>query len=413
MSTDELRSSRYRSLHEALSGYVDRGEVPGLVYAIEQGGDSAIEVVGNRMVDGPAMTRDTIFRIASMTKPVIAAATMILVENGRLSLDEPVDEFLPELANRSVLRSVDAPLDDTVPATRSISVRDLLTFRPGFGIVMAPPGAYPIQRAMEELELGQGPPNPARLPSPDEWMRRLGLLPLVHQPGEVWMYNTAADVLGVLISRVAGESLESFLRDRIFDPLGMDDTGFSVPESKIDRLATSYGIDPDTGAFEVYDPPREGQWSRPPRFPSGAGGLVSTIDDYLAFARMMRDNGVCRDQRVLGEHSLELMTTDHLTAAQRQAGQPILATGTGWGFGMAVVSVPDDIPCSAGTYGWNGGLGTNWCNDPATGATLILLTQVNWSSPAFPTIARDFLTTGFTAVAEPSPAASREGRDST
>ena len=230
------------------------------------------------------MRRDTIFRISSMTKPVTAVATMILVEECKLRLDEPVDRLLPELADRRVLRAVDGPLDDTVPANRPITVRDLLTFRMGFGMVMAMPGTSPIQDAPHEVMLGQGPPHPSKTPAPDEWIRRLGTLPLMHQPGERWMYNTGSDVLGVLIARASGQPFETFLRERIFEPLGMKDTGFSVPAAELDRLATSYWTDPETGALELHDEP-DGQWSRPPAFPSGAGGLVSTVDDYLAFAR--------------------------------------------------------------------------------------------------------------------------------
>jgi CubicO group peptidase (beta-lactamase class C family) len=166
-----------------------------------------------------------------------------------------------------------------VPAHRPITLRDLLTFRRGFGIVMAPPGTYPIQKAMSEQLLGQGPPSPSTPPAPDEWIRRLGTLPLMHQPGEKWMYNTGSDVLGVLIARASGQALETFLRERIFEPLGMKDTSFSVPATKLDRLATSYWSNPQNGALELYDEAEGGQWSRPPAFPSGAGGLVSTIDE--------------------------------------------------------------------------------------------------------------------------------------
>jgi CubicO group peptidase (beta-lactamase class C family) len=214
---------------------------------------------------------------------------MILVEECRLRLDEPVDRLLPELVNCRVLKRLEAPLDDTVPANRPITLRDLLTFRLGFGIIMAPPDTYPIQKATSEL--GQGPPAPASVPAPDEWMRRFGTLPLLHQPGEKWMYHTGSDVLGVLIARASGQPLEAFLRERIFAPLGMKDTGFSVPAAKIDRLATSYWNNFQTGALEVFDEARGGQWSRPPAFPSAGGGLVSTIDDYLAFGQMMLNKG--------------------------------------------------------------------------------------------------------------------------
>src|SRR6185312_5800343 len=191
------------------------------------------------------------------------------------------------------------------------------TFRSGYGMIMVWPESYPIQKAISQLELNQGPPNPQVPPGPDEWIRRLGTLPLNHQPGERWMYNTGADILGVLIARAAGQPFETFLRERIFEPLSMSDTSFSVPESKIDRLLDCYWTNPATGALDIYDIAVGGQWSRPPAFPSAAGGLVSTVDDYLAFAHMLLNNGKHGKQRILSRPSVETMTTDHLTPLQK------------------------------------------------------------------------------------------------
>jgi CubicO group peptidase (beta-lactamase class C family) len=271
--------------------------VPGLVALVSRRGEVHVDAIGRKAVGRDPIRRDTIVRISSMTKPITAAATMILVEECKLRLDEPVDRLLPELAGRNVLKRLDGPLDDTLPANRPISVLDLLTFRMGFGIVM-PPGT-PIQKAMSEQLLGQGPPSPSTPPAPDEWIRRLGTLPLMHQPGEKWMYNTGSDVLGVLIARASGQPLETFLRERLFEPLGMNDTGFSVPPAKLDRLATSYWTNPESGALELYDEAEGGQWDRPPAFPSGAGGLASTIDDYLAFGQMMLNKGKHSSERIL------------------------------------------------------------------------------------------------------------------
>src|SRR5205823_1078407 len=177
--------------------------------------------------------------------------------------------------------------------------------------------ACPILLAARAQQIGMGPPSPSRMPAPDEWMRRLGSLPLMHQPGERWMYNTGSDVLGVLIARASGQPLETFLRERLFEPLGMKDTGFSVPATTLDRLATSYWTNPSTGALELYDEAAGGQWSRSPAFPSGAGGLVSTIDDYLAFGQMMLNQGKHGSERVLSRPAVETMTTDQLTAEQK------------------------------------------------------------------------------------------------
>ncbi|MDQ2830072.1 MAG: class A beta-lactamase-related serine hydrolase, partial [Chloroflexota bacterium] len=275
-------------------------DVPGLVTLISRRGETHVDALGMMAVGGrDPMRRDTIFRISSMTKPITAAAAMILVEECTLRLDEPVDRLLPELAARRVLTRIDGPVDDTVPATRPITVRDLLTFRMGFGLVVELPDTYPIQRAIRERLENQGPPNPSAAPGPDEWMRRLGTLPLMHQPGEKWLYNTGSDVLGVLIARASGQPLDTFLRERLFEPLGMKDTAFSVPAAALDRLATGYGVNPDTGALTLNDEPKGGQWSQPPAFPSGAGGLVSTVDDYLAFGQMMLNKGMHEDTRIL------------------------------------------------------------------------------------------------------------------
>src|SRR5438874_13505873 len=300
MSSGGLSRVRLGRMHEVMAGYVESGEVPGLVTLVSRRGEVHVDAIGMKAVsNSDPMRRDTIFRISSMTKPIIAVATMILVEECKLRLDDTVDALLPELADRQVLRRLDGPLDDTVPANRPITVRDLLTFRMGFGQMMAPPDAYPILSAASEQQIGMGPPSPSTLPAPDEWMRRLGRLPLMHQPGEKWMYNTGSDVLGVLIARASGQPLESFLRERLFDPLGMKDTGFSVSAASLDRLATSYWIDPESGQLVVYDEAEGGQWSRTPAFPSGAGGLVSTIDDYLAFGQMMLDQGKHGNERIL------------------------------------------------------------------------------------------------------------------
>ena len=236
-----------------MAGHVECGEVPGLVTLVYRRGEAHADTIGARAFGGNSMRRDTIFRVSSLTKPVAAAAAMVLVEDGRVRLDEPVDRLLPELADRRVLRRLDGPLDDTVPAKRPITLRDLLTLRMGFGFIMGPPDDYPILAAAEEQRLGMGPPKPATPHEPDEWIRRFATLPLMHQPGEQWMYEMGFAVLGVLISRASERPLEAFLRERIFGPLGMEDTGFHVPPEKLGRLATCYRTNPETGALEPYD----------------------------------------------------------------------------------------------------------------------------------------------------------------
>jgi CubicO group peptidase (beta-lactamase class C family) len=335
-----------------------------------------VDAIGALALGGSApMRRDTIFRISSMTKPIIAAATLMLVEDCTVRLDDPVERWLPELSERRVLRRLDGPLDDTVPAHRSITVRDLLTFRWGFGQMVAPPEAYPILQAATEQQIGMGPPSPATMPAPDEWLRRLGALPLMHQPGERWMYNTGSDVLAVLIARAVGQPLETVLRERLFAPLGMGDTSFSVPASRLDRLATSYETDPTSGALAVYDAAAESQWSRPPAFPSGAGGLVSTIDDYLAFGQLLLHLGRHGGTRLLSRLSVEAMTTDQLTAEQRASAAPFLDENRGWGFGVSIITRRDDLAAVPGRFGWDGGLGTSWASDPREELVALLMTQ--------------------------------------
>ena len=384
-----------------LTSYTDDGETPGIVALISRRGQVEVNTIGvKKLGDKAPIERDTIFRIASMTKPITAAATMILVEQCALRLDEPVDRLLPELANRRVLKQIDAKLDDTVPAKRPITVRDLLTFRMGFGLVFVSPDSCPILKAANDLQIGMGAPTPSLLPAPDEWIRRLGTLPLMHQPGEMWMYNTGADVLGVLIARASGQPFEVFLRERIFGPLGMKDTDFSVPAAKMNRFATSYWLNPQTAKLEVFDEADSGQWSHPPAFASGSGGLVSTIDDYFAFSEMLLSTGKRGTPHLLSPRSIELMRSDQLTPEQKSISglTPGFFDNQGWGFGMSVITRRTDIAGSAGTFGWNGGLGTSWRIDPREDLTTILLTQRAWSSSNPPNVCLDFWTSAALAI---------------
>ncbi len=395
MSSGGLSKARLDRMHEVMAGHVEHGGVPGLVTLISRRGQVHVDAIGMKAAGGKdPMRRDTIFRIASMTKPITAVATMILVEECKLRLDEPVDRLLPELAKRKVLKRLDGPIDDTVPANRPITVRDLLTFRMGLGIIMAPPDTYPIQKAIAELKIqGMGRPNPSAPHSPDEWIRRLATLPLVHQPGEQWMYNIGSYVLSVLVARASGKLFDTFLRERIFEPLGMKDTGFYVPAEKLDRLATNYNVDAATGALELEDGVENSKWGRPPASPDGAGGLVSTVDDFLAFSQMLLNKGKYGRARILSRPSVETMTIDHLTPQQKAASPfPGLWDNRGWGFGVCVVIHRDGIAATPGQYGWNGGFGTSWSNDPAEEMIGIIMTQRPSRRPSRP---MSFRTSGY------------------
>ncbi len=359
-------------LDDVLNAHVT---APAAVALVARGDRVEVGVTGSA-------TPDSIFRIASLTKPVVAAAAMILVEDGRIALDDPVDRWLPELAKPMVVRTPDAPVEDVVPASRPITLVDLLTFRAGYGF----PSDFSLP-AVQLLfsELLQGPPQPQLVVPPDAWLAALSRIPLLHQPGEAWLYNTASDILGVLIARVAGCSLPEFLAQRVFAPLGMVDTAFSVPAAKRDRF-TGYYRAGDGGGLELVDGP-DGQWSSEPAFASGAGGLVSTADDLHRFGRMLLDGG----GDVLSAASVRQMTTDHLTQAQRDAAELFLE-GQGWGYGGTVDVTGRDPWNVPGRYGWVGGTGTAAHVTPATGAVAVLLTQLELAGPTPPAVMREFWT---------------------
>jgi len=369
-----------------LERHLKAGYIAGAVALLARGDAAELVIVGDKAKEPSDPLRgDGIFRIASMTKPITAAVTMMLIEEGRLRLDAPVDRWLPELARRRVLRHISSPLDDTVRAKRAITLEDLLTFRCGMGIVLAPPDTYPIQRQIAALELpGFGPPDPASRLSPDEWLRRLGTLPLMAQPGEAWLYNTGSAILGVLLERASGSAFPDLLRKGLFEPLGMKDTGFFVPEGKRHRLVSAYRL--EAGRLQLEDAPDKSAWTSAPAFPDGAAGLVSTADDYLAFSRLMLGRGRVAGGRLLAETSVAAMTRDHLTAEQRAGGEAILGAGRGWGYGTSVVLQRTAAGLPPGAYGWNGGSGTTWAADPQSGRTAILLTQTMFTSPQVPAV---------------------------
>ena len=365
---------RLNRLSHLLRGSVERGEIAGAVALLARQNEVHVVTEGTmRLGGGPAMERDTIFRIASMTKPIAAVAAMMLVEETTLRLDDPIEKWLPELANRKVLRSMESAPDDTVPAKRSITLRDILTMRWGIGATMAPAGTYPIQKIISDLDIGPHPMPPPF--EPDELMARYHDLPLMHQPGEKWMYHNAYDILGVVIARATGMRLEDFLAQRIFDPLGMRDTAFTVPNSKADRLATCYHH--DGTRLDVFPEGRGGQSSRGKMFPSGSTGLVSTVDDYLAFGRMMLDFGAHDSARLLARPTVEVMTADHITEGQKAISPffPGFWDNHGYGFGISTITRRDGVSMVPGRFGWDGGFGTTWSSDPQEGLVTILLLQ--------------------------------------
>ncbi|MEU4325296.1 serine hydrolase domain-containing protein [Nonomuraea dietziae] len=405
MGHSDFTATGLRRLREVLTRHVDSGKIPGVVALVSRGGRTHVEAVGTMRHDGGApMRRDTIFRMASTSKPVTIAAAMVLLDECRLRLDDPVDTWLPELADRRVLKRIDGPLDETVPARRPIIVRDVLASTFGLGMDMTALGT-PILNAI--FERGLTPNLPVEVPEQDEWMRRLGELPLMHQPGEHWQYQISSDLVGVLVSRVTGQSFEEFLRERIFEPLGMKDTGFHVPADQLDRLPDLYAPDPASGEFLVWDEAKGGRWSEAPAFQGGGGGLVSTADDYHAYFQMLLNGGTHAGKRILSRPAVELMTTNRLSPEQNAARTALAVNNVhisfgqgqqgGWGYGMAVRTYRGDY-APIGQFGWDGGAGTSAYADPVNRLTGLLLTQVGYSVPNPAHLMNDFWTTLYQAI---------------
>ena len=372
------------SLHDVLQAHVSNGSVPGAVGLVARGDEIEVAAVGSASVGGVPMARDSIFRIASLSKPITAAAVMLLIEDGRIALADPAGEWLPELAKPVVVRTPASAVGDVVPAARPITVFDLLSAQAGYGFASdfslpAVQRLFTVQKDGREVQ---------SFPPPDVWMAELARVPLLYQPGEAWLYDTCSALQGVLIARVSGQPLPEFLAERVFAPLGMTDSGFEVPASKRGRFTSYYRAGAD-GGLELADGP-DGQWSTPPAFPLGSGGLTGTAGDWLAFGRMLLAGGVTAGgRRLLSADSVCLMTSDHTTAAQREIGALFLE-GQGWGFGGSVDIAAIDPWNVPGRHGWVGGTGTSAHIVPSAGTAAILLAQVAADSPVPPAWMRDF-----------------------
>jgi CubicO group peptidase (beta-lactamase class C family) len=386
-------------LDAVMTAFVERDDIPGLAWLVERHGETHVGVAGADGPGGTPVAPDTIFRISSVTKPITGVAALILVEECRLRLDDPVDELLPELADRRVLAHPHAAVDDTVPARRPITLRDLLTFRLGLGLDFADFSPKPVDEALAAAGFAPGPPAPGGTLPPDEWVRRLGTVPLLYQPGERWLYHMGAAVLGVLIARASGRPFEEFVAERVLAPLGMADTAFYVPPEKLDRFGACFGADLATGERNVYDP-ADGQWASPPALAGGGDGLVSTVADLRAFGEMLLAGGTYRGERVLARNTVAAMTTNQLTPEQVAASAPDPDGAPGWGFCVGVGLHRNNVSRPPGTYGWDGGLGSSWSNDPSEGLTGVLLTNQAWTSPTPPAAFGDFWTCAYTALAD-------------
>jgi len=356
-----------------LQGVIDAGVLSGAVTLLWRNGEVAqVNIIGHRNIEQKLpMQRDTIFRIASMTKPVTSIAALMLMEEGKLKLDDPITKWLPEFKDMVVLKDAQGPLDQTEPAKRDITVEDLMTHRSGlaYGFTSIGPIAHAHQAALGDVLNSDL--------TPGAWLKALGGLPLSYQPGERFHYSHATDVLGFLVGRIEGKPFREVLMERIFKPLGMVDTDFYIPVEKRDRLATVYRMNAagglDAVPFKLYD-------SAPP-FCGGGGGLVSTADDYLKFARMLLNKGELDGVRLVKAETVELMMQNRLTDEQRA--QPFFGIpfwmGQGFGLGVSVILDAEKQAWMGaganGSFGWPGAFGTWWRGDPANNMVMLYLIQ--------------------------------------
>ncbi|MCW2756352.1 MAG: serine hydrolase [Nocardioidaceae bacterium] len=359
----------------------------GAVALVDRGsGEPEVAVAGHHDLDrARSMARDSIFRIASLTKPMTAALVMTLVEEGRLRLDDPVARWLPEIAAPLVVRTPTSPVDDLVPVVRPITVEHLLTMTAGWG--WASDFEAPAVGVLADRIERQGEPHEPR--TPDEWLRDLAAVPLLHQPGDAWLYNTCSDLQGVLVARVLDRPLPDAFEERLLGPLAMADTGFAVPDTKAGRLAGMYRAGADGTLAALAEP--VGSYRELPGFASGAGGLVSTVDDVHTFFRMIRGAGEVGGVRVLRPETVRAMTTNQISVAQGEAAQLFL-DGQGWGYGGGVDVAAGEAWVVPGRYGWVGGTGTAGYVVPDSGVVSVLLTQRAMGGPDDAVLLGDFCT---------------------
>jgi CubicO group peptidase (beta-lactamase class C family) len=357
-----------------LQAVIDAGDLAGAVTLVWRKGEVAqVNTLGLRDREaGAPMQRDTLFRIASMTKPVTSVAALMLVEEGKLALSDPITRWLPEFSDMLVLKDAAGPIDQTYPAARDITVEDLMTHRSGLAYAFTSMG--PIAQAHEDR---LGPPLGTPL-TPDGWLKALGSLPLSHPPGEQFHYSHSTEVLGFLVARIEGKPLGQVLKDRIFGPLGMSDTDFWCPPDKHGRMARLYRMNPDTEQLEDVSFPLE---TAQPIFEAGGGGLVSTVDDYLKFARMLLGKGEVDGVRLLKAATVEDMRTNRLTDAQKQIPFMNLPFWLSQGFGLGLSVVADAEKHawigagSAGAFSWPGAFGTWWQADPQEDLICVYMVQ--------------------------------------
>jgi CubicO group peptidase (beta-lactamase class C family) len=368
-----MSAARLGRIIPALNAEIERGQLPGAVLAIARHGRLVFhEAVGHLGPDRRApMPLDALFAIASMTKPVTGVAALLLLEEGRLGLADPVERFLPQLGNRRVavlnerVRAGQGPIE-TVPASRSITMLDLM--RHTSGLTYGGRGTTAVHALYPASSNAAGASLDAAA-----FMEQLAAAPLLFQPGTVWDYGLSIDVIGMVVEALSGQSLGAFLQQRLFRPLGMADTSFQVPADKVSRLARPLPLDPDTGAPQEV-PDRAAAL----RFECGGGGLASTALDYLRFAQMLLGGGVLGDTRILGRKTVEAMRTNRMTPDIENRIAALDPNSEGYGFGLtvAVREQAGTLMGSIGEFYWNGAYGTLWWADPVEDLAVVFMAQV-------------------------------------
>jgi CubicO group peptidase (beta-lactamase class C family) len=359
--------------------YLDTGRLPCAAILIERRGEVAhTSLQGYMDVErGRAVTEDTLFRIYSMTKPITSVALMMLVEEGAIALDDPVHRYIPQWRNLGVYEAGFIGTFRTRPASAPMRIVDLL--RHTSGLTYGLQQRTNVDAAYRKFGFG----DPAGTSTLDTMIEGLAKIPLEASPGEVWNYSVSTDVLGYLIGKVSGVPFEDFLRQRIFAPLGMTDTGFHVPPEKASRLAACYVATPD-GRMQLQDDPLTSRYLKAPSFVSGGGGLVSTTADYLRFCRMLLNGGVLEDARLLSPKTVELMTANHLPGGKELPEMSVSLfsetgySGVGFGLGFAVTTNPARslLPGSVGDFSWGGMASTCFWIDPREQLIVIFMTQL-------------------------------------
>jgi CubicO group peptidase (beta-lactamase class C family) len=358
-----LNAKGLARMRAVMQAHIDNGRLPGAVMAVALGGHvEMFEALGQcDAASGAAMQADSIFRIYSMTKPLVSLAALMLVEEGRLQLGDPIAKYLPEFAGLQVgVEEGDALRLE--PARRQATVHDLLRHTSGFTYGFL--GDSAVQRQYQAADLA------SRSRTNAEFCQALAQLPVAHQPGSCWQYGHSTDVLGALLEVVAGQPLGTLLAERILEPLAMNDTGFSVPREQWDRIAEPFAQDPDSGAPVAMMAARE-----VPAFESGGGGLVSTADDYIRFLQLMRNRGSLAGTRLVSRKTIEWMTADHLGGIPAHGDLLMPGYGFGLGFSVRLQAGLAPLPGSVGQYFWSGIGGTLFFVDPAEDLFAVLLTQ--------------------------------------